>query len=210
MSAIAATAPRRDRRAERNAATRAEILEAAWALARTEGLAGLSMRELGARVGMRAQSLYVYFPSKHAIYDAMFAEANRELLARVTALGTDGDGVEALRRRARVFLDFCAEDPVRHQLLYQRTIPGFEPSPEAYAPAVEVLETARAALGACGIDDPRALDAWTAIIGGLASQQSANDPGGDRWSRLADEMTEMFLRHFRARDRQQSASSQHN
>ena len=57
----------RDRRAERAEATRREILDAAWALVRQEGLAALTMRELGARVGLRAQSLYAYFASKHAI-----------------------------------------------------------------------------------------------------------------------------------------------
>ena len=41
------------------------------------------MRDLGGRVGMRAQSLYAYFPSKFAIFDAMFAESNREFLRRV-------------------------------------------------------------------------------------------------------------------------------
>ena len=76
----------RDRRAERNAATRAEILSAAWDLARDDGLTALAMRDLGARVGMRAQSLYVYFPSKHAIYDAMFAASNLELLGRFSGL----------------------------------------------------------------------------------------------------------------------------
>ena len=50
------------------------------------GSAALSMRDLGARVGMRAQSLYVYFPSKYAIYDAMFGEFNVELLRRISAL----------------------------------------------------------------------------------------------------------------------------
>ena len=70
----------RDRRAERFEATRREILDVAWELVRADGLGALSMRDLGARVGLRAQSLYVYFPSKHAIYDAMFADANRELL----------------------------------------------------------------------------------------------------------------------------------
>ena len=50
----------RDRRAERNLASRREILDAAWEAARADGLAGLSMRDLGSRVGMRAQSLYVY------------------------------------------------------------------------------------------------------------------------------------------------------
>src|SRR3712207_8871758 len=90
----------RDRRAERAEATRREILDAAWALVREEGLAALTMRDLGARVGMKAQSLYGYFPSKHAIYDAMFGEANRELVARWRAAAAAGpqDPVAVLRR----------------------------------------------------------------------------------------------------------------
>jgi AcrR family transcriptional regulator len=186
----------RDRRAERYAATRREILDAAWDLVRANGLGALAMRDLGARVGMRAQSLYAYFPSKFAIYDAMFAESNRELLRRVNDLAVARDPIEALRGRTRLFLAFCVEDPGRYQLLFQRTIPGFEPSPEAYAPALDVLQTARQALLACGISDPQAIDMWTGITGGLAAQQIANDPGGDRWSRLADEATDMFLAHY--------------
>jgi AcrR family transcriptional regulator len=186
----------RDRRAERTAATRAEILAAAWELVRAGGLGSLAMRDLGARVGMRAQSLYVYFPSKYAIYDAMIAESNRELLHRVTQLPRASDPAEALRRHAQFFLEFCVEDPVRYQLLFQRTIPGFDPSPEAYAAAVEALGYTRAKLGACGINTERGLDAWTAIIGGLAAQQNANQPGGDRWLRLVNEITDMYLAHF--------------
>ena len=191
----AAPAPR-DRRAERYAATRREILDAAWELVRANGLGALAMRELGARVGMRAQSLYAYFPSKFAIYDAMFAESNRELLHRVSALEAIHDPVEALRERARVFLAFCVEDLSRYQLMFQRTIPGFEPSPEAYAPALDVLDSAREGLRAIGINDPRALDMWTALTSGLAAQQTSNEPGGDRWVRLADDATTMFLAHY--------------
>src|SRR5688500_15546097 len=126
----------RDRRAERAEATRREILDAAWALVREEGLASLTMRDLGARVGMKAQSLYGYFSSKHAIYDAMFGEANRELVTRwkVAAASGTQEPVAVLRRRTAAFLRFCVEDPVRHQLLFQRPIPGFEPSSESYAP----------------------------------------------------------------------------
>jgi AcrR family transcriptional regulator len=190
--------PNKDRRAERTLATRREILDAAWDLVQEQGLAALTMRELGARVGMKAQSLYVYFPSKHAIYDAMFAEANRELLARLAAAVADGpqDPVAVLRRRNAAFLRFCVEDPVRHQLLFQRTIPGFEPSPEAYAPAVQALEESRAWLREAGVDDPRGWDVWTALGAGLAAQQNSNEPGGDRWVRLTDEVTDMFLEHF--------------
>jgi AcrR family transcriptional regulator len=193
MSAMPAL---RDRRAERYAATRREILDAAWDLVRANGLGALAMRDLGARVGMRAQSLYGYFPSKFAIYDAMFAESNRELLRRVNDLAAARDPIEALRGRTRMFIAFCVEDPGRYQLLFQRTIPGFEPSPEAYAPAMDVLESAGEALRACGISDPRAVDMWTAIIAGLTAQQTSNQPGGDRWVRLADEATDMFLAHY--------------
>jgi AcrR family transcriptional regulator len=188
--------PVRNRRAERYGATRREILDAAWELVRAEGLDSLAMRDLGAGVGMRAQSLYVYFPSKYAIYDAMFAESNRDLLRRITTLAAVSDPVEGLRLRARTFLDFCVEDPARYQLLFQRTIPNFEPSPDAYAPALQILDDARAALRACGITDARAFDAWLAITAGLAAQQNANDPGGDRWVRLADEVTDMYLAHY--------------
>ena len=190
-------APARDRRAERYAATRREILDAAWDLVRADGLGSLAMRDLGARVGMRAQSLYAYFPSKFAIFDAMFAESNRELLRRLTDVPTERDPVERLRRYARIFLDFCVKDPERYQLLYQRTIPRFEPSPEAYAPALDALDETRKALRACGIRSTRALDAWTAVTGGLAAQQNANEPGGDRWARLADGIVDMFLEHYR-------------
>jgi AcrR family transcriptional regulator len=189
----------RDRRAERYAATRREILDAAWELVRAEGLASLAMRDLGARVGMRAQSLYAYFPSKHAIYDAMFGAANRELLDRSPSVPT-GDPAETLKEVARVYVQFCIEDPVRYQLLYQRTIPGFEPSPESYAPAVEGLDRVRAALAACGVTDPQALDVWTALFTGLTAQQNSNEPGGDRWARLVDEVTDMFLTHYRPRE----------
>lgn len=185
-----------DRRARRTAATRREILDAAWELARRAGLTALSMRDLGTHVGMRAQSLYTYFPSKHSIYDAMFREANEELLARIRYDGVPRDPASGLQAQAAAFLSFCIEDQVRYQLLFQRTIPGFEPSDEAYAPALAVLDTARGALRACGVDAAGALDAWTALTAGLAAQQNANEPGGDRWVRLLGPLTEMFLGYF--------------
>jgi len=189
----------RDRRAERNAATRAEILEAAWALVREEGLAGLSLRDLGRRVGMRAQSLYSYFDSKHAIYDAMFTEGCRELLDRLGEARFSDDPTEALRQRLHLIVGFATEDPARYQLLFQRTIPGFEPAPESYALATEALESTRSQLAALGLTEPRHLDLTTAVIAGLVAQQHANDPAGDRWTRLVDEAVDMLMTHLKPR-----------
>ncbi|MGH8986573.1 MAG: TetR/AcrR family transcriptional regulator [Acidimicrobiia bacterium] len=187
--------PTRDRRAERREATRAEILAAAWDLARQEGLAGISLREIGRRVGMRAQSLYSYFESKNAIYDAMYAQGSREYVEREEGLVLTGEPLHDLKVIARFFVEFCTEDPVRYQLLFQRTIPGFEPSTESFAISVKSLEALRVHLASMGITDPEALDLLTAVGTGLTDQQISNDPGGDRWSRLVDQAMEMFFNH---------------
>jgi AcrR family transcriptional regulator len=191
--------PKRDRRTERREETRKEILAEAWALAREHGLAGISLRDLATRVGMRAPSLYSYFDSKAAIYDAMFAEGNAELLARIESfrMPDAGGGVEALRRGAEAFVGFCVEDPVRYQLLFQRTIPGFEPSPESYAGAIAILVATRDLLAGLGIAGQEALDIFTALTTGLVDQQLSNDPGGDRWVRLLPAAVDMYWTYQR-------------
>ena len=79
MSAL----PNRDRKAERREATRREILDAAWDVAREEGLEGVTLRAVADRVGMRSPSLYTHFESKNAIYDAMFGQAWGDYLALI-------------------------------------------------------------------------------------------------------------------------------
>jgi AcrR family transcriptional regulator len=161
-----------------------------------DGLAGLSMRTLGARVGMRAQSLYSYFDSKDAIYDALFRDGNEQFLTWMTpALTPAGqtEPVEVARAAVRRYFEFCVADPVRYELLFQRTIPGFTPSNDSYALAIEALGRAAEGLLAIGITDPEALDLWTAVTVGLTNQQLANDPGGVRWERLIDRAVHMLL-----------------
>jgi AcrR family transcriptional regulator len=189
---------RRDRRHLRHEATRREILDTAWRMVRADGLASLSLSALARAVGMEPQSLYTYFASKHAVYDAMFAEGNRQLLERVAESQWPQDPRELLRLQARTFVTFSAEDAARHQLLFQRTIPDFEPSPESYALALEVLERNRALLADAGLVDQADFDLWTALVAGLAGQQLANDPGGDRWLRLVDRAVDMYADHVLA------------
>lgn len=189
--------PIRDRKAERREATKAEILDTAWDLVREQGLGGLNLRDLAPRVGMRAPSLYEYFASKHAIYNAMFAQGYRQftaVIAEAEALSGE-DGLRALAHRAMAFM---AEEPARYQLLFHRTIPGFTPSPGSYAVSVQQLERTRAWFDRNGYGAPGALDLFTSLMGGLAGQQIANDPGGDHWIRLVDAAVDMFLTHIKA------------
>src|SRR5436309_8538387 len=127
--------PTRDRRTERHEATRTEILEAAWAQVRADGLAALSLRDLARTVGMQPPSLYSYFESKHAIYDAMYAQGAQQFVdeqSRMAPSEEPLEPLEALKAVVHYFVEFCAADFARYQLLFQRTIPGFEPSPESF------------------------------------------------------------------------------
>lgn len=183
----------RDRQRER---TRERILAAAWALAERDGVASLSLRDLAAAVEMRAPSLYTYFDGKAAIYDAMFAQGYRELTARIDAVEVDpADPVGALTTVLRAFLAFCLASIPRYQLLFTHVIPGWEPSPEAYAVSVDSFERAAATYERLGIGDRDLVDLWTAVSAGFAAQQVANDPHGERWTRLAPAAAQMFIDH---------------
>jgi AcrR family transcriptional regulator len=185
---------KRDRVAERREATRAEILEAAWRLAEEKGLAEFTLRDLAERVGMRAPSLYGHFESKHAIYDAMFGQAwsDFEQVALAELANIPQAPRAAIGRVARVFFDFAVASPVRHQLINQRTIPGFEPSPESYAPSVRVYELGEQLFRDLGLTDQSDNDIWEAMIAGMINQQLANDPGGTRWSALLDRAIDIW------------------
>jgi AcrR family transcriptional regulator len=178
-----------------------EVVDAAWVLVHEQGLAGLSMRDLGQRVGLHASSIYQYFPSKLDIYDALFAHGHRQLHASLADLDRDADPEAVFRAGSARFTAFCTEDPIRYQLLFQRTIPDFEPSSTSMALAWQSYQDMAAALAALGVVDAADIDLWSALQIGLTDQQIANDPGGQRWSSQLDRAIDMYLAFVRARPR---------
>jgi AcrR family transcriptional regulator len=186
--------PNRDRRAERHAAIRQEILDAAWDAAHETSIAGLTLRDIAARVGMQQPSLYSHFASKQAIYDAMFRQAWQAYLdhARASIGGLPAEPRARLIAIAEHYFDFAVADLPRHQLMDVNVVPNFHPSPEAYAPAVQVYQVMLDQLRGLGITAQEDADIYTALIGGLVNQQLANDSGGRRWRRLIPRVINMF------------------
>jgi AcrR family transcriptional regulator len=184
-----------DWREARRDAARATILAAAWQLVREDGLAALSLRELARRAGITTPTVYAYFDSKNAIFDAMFGEGARAF-ATVAEQPFDTDDVrQRLLICTRRFVDFCVSDVPRYQLLFQHSIPGFAPSEESFEPAIRALDVVRELLALNGVRDPRHVDLWTAVTTGLVDQQISNDPGGERWTRLIEDASQMLLSH---------------
>ena len=182
----------RDRKAERHEAIRQEILDAAWDAAHETSIAGLTLRDIAARVGMQQPSLYSHFASKQAIYDAMFGQAWQAFLDYFKDMDLPAEPRARLTAMAERYFDFAVADLARHQLMDVNIISGFHPSPQAYAPAVEVYGLLLEELRGMGITTDQDADIFTAITGGLVSQQLANDPGSQRWRRLIPRVIAMF------------------
>jgi AcrR family transcriptional regulator len=185
-----------DPRPARHLARRAGIVDEAWRLAAEEGLSGVSMRALAARVGLRQPSLYAYFETKRDIYDAMYAEANDRLWARLRALALPRDPRRAVKAVAAEIVAFSTDNPVMALVMFARTVPGFEPSPAAYAAAMEWDDWVRAVLVRAGATTTRLQDGFVAIVAGVTSLQNANEPGGSRWRSQLGWMIDMYLREL--------------
>ena len=139
-----------DRRQRRRLETIEEVLDHAAAIMAEEGVAGLSLGEIARRMGIRPPSLYVYFPSKHALYDALFARGWRMLLTAMRPLfDTAGESdafADVMVQFGRQMSRWAIDNAAYAQLLFWRPVPGFHPSDEAYAPAVELYEIGLARL----------------------------------------------------------------
>lgn len=149
---------------------------------------------------MQQPSLYEYFESKIALYDEMFADGNRQLLARLDAIRLPADPRQAVKRFNKVFVDFALEDEARLQLLFQRPIPGFVPSADSYRLAEQALSRLGELLHAAGITRPDDIDCFVAVVAGIIAAQSSNDPEGNRWTRHLNRLIDLHLDHAQPKE----------
>jgi hypothetical protein len=103
------------------------------------------------------------------------------------------DPVEDFRSGSHRFTEFCVADATRYELMFQRTVPGFVPSPDSMRLAEQSYAPMAAALAALGITAQAQIDLWVVVQMGLTDQQLANDPGGRRFVDLLDTAVDMYL-----------------
>ena len=199
-----------NRRVQRHNQTIEEILDRAIQVMAEDGVAALSLAEVARRMGMRPPSLYQYFPSKLAVYDALFERGTRQTLAVVQSYQSRiaESPLEGIAAAQAAWNDWVMANPVLAQLLYWRPVPGFEPSPKAYQPALQLQDLGRAALRAAvdaGQLAPAAAseegDAlYTVLMAGVISQQLANEPAAPaatgRFTRLTPTVLDMFVHYY--------------
>lgn len=215
-----------DRRHRRRQQTIEEILDAAVAVMAEEGAGGLSLGEVARRVGVRTPSLYVYFDSKNALYDAVFQRGWTLALEVVTAterrMSDSDDPAGELLAGTQAFARWALANPAYAQLMFWRPVPGFQPSEQAYAPAVELLASTTSTLAGmrdagvlrADVELADAVGAWTSLISGVISQQLSNAPGEpfERGSfiRLLPQLVAMFLSYYGPRSTSADSEGRHD
>ena len=204
--------PGTDRRHLRRQQTIDEIIEVAVRLMAVSGVAGLSLGQVARQVGVRTPSLYGYFPSKNALYDAVFTRGARSVLDAVGAASADAgqadSAYDALLIAGRAMARWCMANQVYAQLLFWRPVPDFIPSPDAYQPAVELVDRTRTlftdlrdrGLLRSDADLDAAVRDWIVVVSGVLSQQLANAPDEDaetgRFVSALPSLTRMFTREY--------------
>jgi AcrR family transcriptional regulator len=189
---------------------REETIEKILSIAReemqAEGVAALSLGTIARRLGMRPPSLYTYFDSKHAIYDALFRrgflEFGRRMDERPYQDGTLRENLESLMT---TYMRFAQENQDLYQLMFQRPVPGFVPSEESMAVSLGQLNASKEQFAyllegednTLTIPFEEARDLVIAFEHGLTEMHLANNPdlpvGEGRFGQLIPQAVQILL-----------------
>lgn len=162
------------------------IVQAARHIMREQGVAALNLNEIARALGMQTPSLYEYFPGKMALYDYLFLIGTRHFHAHIKqTVGSDGLSLwERAQNYLESYLEWAIENPDLFKLLFERHVPGFEPSDESMAEMYIALEegtqqleqSLRAAHLDPGIPVEQARDILIAVQHGITALHLANSP----------------------------------
>lgn len=110
------------------------LLEGAERLLERGGVDALAVRRIAAEAGVAPMGVYNRFGGKHGVLDALLARGFDELDATLAA-ADDPDPLGALADAARRYRSFAKTHPALYGLMFDRAIPGWQPSPAALAHA---------------------------------------------------------------------------
>ncbi|MFE7960852.1 TetR/AcrR family transcriptional regulator [Streptomyces sp. NPDC057413] len=161
--------------------SRERVLATALELVDREGLSALSMRRLGAELGVEAMALYRYAEGKDALLDGLVEAMHLELHARLDADRPDADDTGAagtkaadtdaddwragLHRFARTLYDVCLDHPHAVPLLTTRLLAV--PMARRPLPVLRSHERVLALLEKAGLEESTTAAAFEAVLGWL-------------------------------------------
>jgi AcrR family transcriptional regulator len=155
---------------------RRALLDEAIAIIGAEGLSDVTLREIGARLGVSRTALYRHFADKDALLAAVATEGFRALRRElVTAWEAGGSGDEAFRAMGIAYVRFAVANPAHYRVMFGGAVQSESPDPELAAEghgAFNALVDALAALQRDGLlraEDPVLMATYVwALVHGMA------------------------------------------
>ncbi len=113
---------RSEAQAERAAFTQRRILDAAEGVFALRGLNGTRVREIADAAGVNGATLYNYYPSKDALYEAVLERGVRPLTEYIGGFSAGASEEESARNLVRAVMQHLAARPHLSKLIYLEAI----------------------------------------------------------------------------------------
>jgi AcrR family transcriptional regulator len=122
------------------------LLTSAADILETEGPDALSVRRIAADAKVAPMGVYNHFDSKNGIIDALFMQGFERLREALATIADIEDPYEALREGGRRYRALALAHPMAYQLMFLRSVPGYEPTDGAHEVAFRAFDSLVAAV----------------------------------------------------------------
>jgi AcrR family transcriptional regulator len=174
-------------------AVRRLVLDAASRLLEAEGPDALTMRRIAAAVGCSTSVLYTMFGGKSGVAEALWREGFERLRQALEQAGGD-DPLGRLAAMGRAYRTNALANRAYYAVMFQRPIPGFQPSAPAYEESLRPLQLLVDAVADCiraGVfrdADPAHIAGvlWAAAHGAVSLELAGYEGAVDAEARFQD------------------------
>jgi AcrR family transcriptional regulator len=126
----------RPRKSYHHGDLRRALVEEAVRIISDEGVAGLTLRAVGARLGVSRTALYRHFADKGTLLAVVAAEGFRAFRAALhDAVVSNGGGVAGFEAMGRGYITFALEHPSHYRVMFGGFLEACPRSPEMVAEA---------------------------------------------------------------------------
>ncbi|MGV9309039.1 TetR/AcrR family transcriptional regulator [Nonomuraea sp. NPDC003727] len=110
---------------------RGRLLDVAANLLTAEGADGLSMRRIATEAGCSTTVVYTMFGGREGLAEALYLEGFERFRRFLEAVPARKDPFEYLSALGPAYREACMAEPGFYPLMFEKAIPGFEPSERA-------------------------------------------------------------------------------
>lgn len=110
---------------------RSRVLDVAVNLLISDGPDSLSMRRIATEAGCTTTVIYTMFGSREGLAEALYLEGFERFRRFLETVPSRKDPFEYLTALGPAYREACLAEPGYYSLMFERAIPGFEPSERA-------------------------------------------------------------------------------